>query len=221
MQKIIAESTGPDGLPKETEFRFEKKNSPTNDMEKVREWMRSFFNEMITLQNEYLAALDKDGVNTLLDANRVAKDTNFRDSKAIINRARKTVQKFRAKAKSILADLPNQLKNYSLNDDINKEILSGYRESAGRSLPSLEEMWDLEIKVIDHMDDLIKHLETTRDHWYPEEGMFLFERDGDLEKFNAIMAKITACVEKQVEIKKSTQKSAAEKIGGLKEQMTE
>jgi serine/threonine protein kinase len=221
IQKVFAEGTGPDGLPKETDFRFEKKSSPTDDMERMRELIRSFFNDMIALQNDYLAALDKDGINTLLDANRVAKDPNFRESRSILARVRITVQRFRIKASSILADFPKRLNDNLLDEKSNDAMMSGYREGVGKSLPRLKETWDLEVAVIDHMDDLIDHLEATRSHWIPEDGMFTFERDGDLNKFNAIMAKITACVEKQTEIKESAQKSATEKIGSMKARIPE
>jgi hypothetical protein len=218
---MIAEGTGPDGLPKETDFRFEKKGDPADDMAKMRELMQSFFNNMITLQNEYIAALDKDGVNELLDANRVAKDTNSLESKAILERSRKTVLKFRAKADNVVADFPKLLNDYSFDEKSNSEMLSGYKKGVGKALPLLKESWDLEVAVIGHMDDLIEHLEATRSYWIPEDGKFMFERDVDLEKFNAIMAKITACVERQTAIKASTQKSAMEKIGNLKARLPE
>jgi serine/threonine protein kinase len=221
MQKMIEEGTGPDGLPKETDFRFEKKSPPADDAERLRELMQSFFNDMLTLQNDYLAALDEDGLNTLLDADRVAKDTGFRDSRAILARLRKTVMIFRTKADGILEDFPKRLNDPSFGKNLNEALHSGYKEGMGKSLPLMKETWDLEVAVIGHMEELIDHLEATRSHWEPEDGMFMFQGDDDLEKFNAIMAKITACVERQTEIKESAQKSATEKIGSLKARIPE
>jgi hypothetical protein len=99
--------------------------------------------------------------------------------------------------------------------------MSGYKKGVGKTLPLLKETWDLEVKIIDHMNELLAHLEEIRSYWKPENGIFAFERDDDLEKFNAIMAKISACVERQAQIKQSTQKSAAENIGNLKAKIPE
>jgi serine/threonine protein kinase len=221
IHKMIAEGNDADGLPKNTDFRFEKKNDATDDMGRIRELMQSFFNDILTLQNDYNAALDKDGLNTLLDANRVASDSNFRESKAIITRLQKTVLTFRAKASGIVADFPKRLNDYSFSEKSNVDMMSGYKKGVGKTLPLLKETWDLEVKIIDHMNELLAHLEEIRSYWKPENGIFAFERDDDLEKFNAIMAKISACVERQAQIKQSTQKSAAENIGNLKAKIPE
>jgi hypothetical protein len=77
-------------------------------------------------------------------------------------------------------------------------------------------MWDLEVEAVEHMEDLIDHLEVTRIYWKPDQGMFMFERDRDLERFNTIMREITKCVDRQTEIREKSLKSATDKIGNLK-----
>ena len=60
------------------------------------------------------------------------------------------------------------------------------------SLPLFREVWDLEVEAIEHMEDLVDLLEVTRLYWEPDQGLFIFERDRDLERFNAINKKIAS-----------------------------
>ena len=95
-------------------------------------------------------------------------------------------------------------------------MLEGYQKGLKDALPLFREMWDLEVEAVEPMEDLIDHLEVTRIYWEPDQGMFMFERDRDLESFNTIMGKITKCVDRQTEIREKSLKSATDKIGNLK-----
>ena len=216
IQSMISESVGPDGLPRKTDLRFDSDTPATDDMGRLRELMQSFFNDMIELQNNYLQALEDDGIDTLLDANRVSRDTDFTESRRTLVRVKRTVADTRSKAGRILADFPERMKDYEFSATSDKKMLEGYQKGLKDALPLFREMWDLEVEAVEHMEDLIDHLEVTRIYWEPDQGMFMFERDRDLERFNAIMGKITKCVDRQTEIREKSLKSATDKIGNLK-----
>jgi hypothetical protein len=185
-------------------------------MGRLRELMQSFFNDMIELQNDYLQSLEDDGIDTLLDANRVARDTGFTESKRTLVRVKRTVADTRSKASRILGDFPERIKDYEFSATSDRKMLEGYQKGLEDALPLFKEMWDLEVEAVEHMEDLIDHLEVTRIYWEPDQGMFMFERDRDLEHFNTIMGKITKCVDRQTEIREKSLKSATDKIGHLK-----
>ena len=221
IQSLIAESVGPDGLPRKTDMRFDSNTPTSDDMGRLRELIQSFFNDMIELQNDYLQALEVDGIDTLLDANRVARDTGFTESRRTLVRVKRTVADTRSKASRILGDFPERIKDYEFSATSDRKMLEGYQKSLKNALPLFKEMWDLEVEAVEHMEDLIDHLEVTRMYWEPDQGMFMFERDRDLERFNSVMGKITNCVDRQTEIREKSLKSATDKIDNLKDMIPE
>jgi len=216
IQSMMADAVDLDGLPKKSDLRFDSKTQASDDMGRLRELMQSFFNDMIVLQNDYLQALEDDGIDTLLDANRVARDRGFTDSRTTIASVKLTVRDTRTKAFKLLSDFPERIQNYDFESTTDQQMLEGYKKGLAKALPLFREVWDLEVESVDHLEDLVDLLEETRLYWEPEQGLFTFERDRDLETFNEIMAKITACVDRQTEIKEKSLKSATDKIGSLK-----
>jgi hypothetical protein len=174
---------------------------------------------MMGLQNEYLQALEDDGINTLLDANRIARDKDFKDSRLTLLKVKRTIANTRTKASKILADFPQRFKDYKFSADSDKELLEGYKKGLDKALPQFGEVWDLEVEAVAHMESLIDHLELTRLYWSPYQGKFMFERDRDVEQFNQIMAKITKCVDRQTEIRETTMKNALNNIEKIKDKI--
>jgi len=221
IQSMISESVGPDGLPRKTDLQFDNNTPASDEMGRLRELMRSLFNDMIELQNTYLQALEDDGIDTFLDANRMARDTGFTESRARLAKVKRTVADTRLKASGLLVEFPKRMKDYRFSSMSDRKMFEAYQKGLKDALPLFKEMWDLEVESVDHMEDLIDHLEVTRIHWDPDQGMFMFQRDSDLDQFNAIMDSITKCVERQTEIREKSLKSAAEKIGTLKSMIPE
>lgn len=124
IQSLVSDSVGPDGLPRKTSLRFDSNTPASNDMQKLRNLMQSFFNDMIEIQNDYLQALDDDGINTLLDANRVARDSSFRGSRLTLAKAKRTVSKTRSKAAQVMADFPKRTKNYNFSASSDQSFIS-------------------------------------------------------------------------------------------------
>jgi len=219
IKSITAETVGSDGLPRTTALRFDSKTPASNDMERMRELTQGFFNDMISLQNEYLAALDKAGVDKLLLPQRVADDVGFRDSYAILAKARRTVQDFRGRIDELLLDYPKKFEGSAMSPDTKKSMRTGFQQGLEKSIPLLQETWDIEVASVDRMGDLIELLESKRRFWTPENGQFIFQSDGDLQRFNAIMEQINAGVKRQTEIRQKSLQGATSTISDLKLQV--
>jgi hypothetical protein len=167
------------------------------------------------VQNDYIAALERDGIDTLLAPDRVAADTGFRDSRATLAKVRRTVGDFRKRAMAIIEKMPERLAEYKFNKHTRSGFMAGYRDSMEKTLPLMRETWDLEATCIDEMGNLLTHLEESRARWTVVAGTFQFTNNTDLDRFNAIFAKINAAVARQTEIREKSMNSAKEKLRGL------
>lgn len=219
LDKMLAETTNPDGSPRETEFRLESK-LPENEMESLRHVVQSVLNDMAGLQNDYMAALKEDGLYSLLQADRLAADENFEESRAILGRSRKRVEEYREKARQMVLGIPKRLDAYSFSDDQKRSFMAGYGKRKDHNLDNLKASWDLEAKILDHMEELIDHLEASREGWSADEKVIVFESDDDLAKYKAIMKEIDDCSTKQTELQTKALEAAKSKFSGFKEKLT-
>lgn len=60
----------------------------------------------------------------------------------------------------------------------------------------------MEYEGIDLMTQIIELLKSQRSHWTIEEGVFAFEKDEDLVRFNQLVEQADILSKKQLEIKK-------------------
>ncbi len=185
-----------------------RSNTPsTNDIQRLSEQTKELKNDTIALQNAYLKALEEDGLERLFDADRVAADQDFRESRSILMKVAKTVKKFRAKSVSIILDFPKRIDHHDIDPVIYESWQKGYSEGVEKSRQKLDEIWDLELEIVEHEKYLIHYLKKVRPYWEPDQGKFMFQRDHDLEEFNLIMGRINSCVERQKHLRESSLKS--------------
>jgi hypothetical protein len=212
LQQFMAESATPGGAHK---VDFDPQSKPSSDMARLRLLNQGFLSDIAAIQNDYAAALDADGINVLLDAVRMSNDKDLAESLAIIARLEVTVEKFAAKANAAMTSFPERMKDYDLKESSKDGLAIGYERGMAKVMPRFRETWDIEKEVVGHMNDLVIMLKDKRDGWAVEEEMFAFQNDEDLARFNEIIAKINAGVERQDEIREQLSKSAAEGMEGI------
>lgn len=216
MDAMFAERQNADGTPKNIELRLES-DAPKDDMEVARHLLQSVINDSATLQNEYLAALKKEGLFTLLEAERLAGDQEFKQSRTIIAACRKRVEEYREKAKKIAMSVPERLDRYELSAKAKRSFLSGYENEKARNTTNLDANWNLEAESIELTSKIIDHLEAKREAWVVEEGALAFHNDEDLEKYNAILKQIDDCSAKQTELQEKARDRFKAEMKELKE----
>ena len=189
-----------------------------SDMEKIGQMIKHAHSLQIKLVEEYSQALSRDGLETLLDPERVHQDKDFSQSMAIADKMLDHVKHYQAKEqKLMLEDLPNYARTLGLSAAAEKQVLEGYKGGLEKALPHQSEVWELEKHILDQFIAAIAHLKATRDRWEPRDGLFTFVRDSDLKRFNEIMARVEAAVARQEEIRKSSLASSRERLEQLKE----
>lgn len=216
VKKIFEEPHGTNALPKNTPVVFNDKPEGDSQENQLVALVRSFNNDLLSFQKDYESALDKAGINELLDPDRIESDQGFSESRRILTKMREAVHLYRAKSMNLFSDFPKKLDNYSFSDSVKKSFLEGYREGIAKSGPLIKETWDLELVVCNNFNDLLNHLNSSQSRWKAKGGQFLFETDADLKKFNSILSQINSCVERQKEIKKQSQDSTMQNFKDLK-----
>jgi len=215
VHKIFDEGNIPTSTPLASSPKVEEKPLGDNETQQFLALMREFFNDLSTTQKDYEAALEKAGLDSLFDPDRMAADQGFVNSRRILSNSNEAVEIYRNQAIQLFADFPKKLDNYNLSQLTKETFIDGYRRGIEKSGPLIKESWDLEVQCVDIMEQLLNHLETNRARWSASDGLYLFERDADLDKFNALLDQLNSSVERQEEIKRLSQaesKKSFEKI---------
>ncbi len=189
-----------------------------SEIEKAGNLLKHAASEQLKLSQEYEEALAKDGLEDLLDPDRVHNDKDFSQSMEIANKILNQIKHFEAKEQQLVfEDLPNHLKTLGLSASSEREALESYMKGLEKSLPQMKENWRLERHVLDQFVAIIAHLKATRDRWEPQDGYFMFEREADLERFNELMARVDDAVAKQEELRRASLANARAQLEQLKE----
>jgi len=204
-----------------SEKAIEAAQQPTasgHDMEKIGQMIKHSTSLHVKLVEEYSQALSEDGLEVLLDPDRVFQDKDFSKSMAIADKMLDHMKHYEAKEqKMMFEDLPNYAKTLGLSAASEKAMIDGYKRGLEKALPQQKEVWELEKHIVDQFVAAIAHLKATRDRWKPQDGYFAFDRESDLQRFNEIMARVHAAAARQEEIQKTALASTREQLEQLKQ----
>jgi hypothetical protein len=222
MERALAESRDADGMPKQTDFRLKQGELPkgANSMEIARHIVQSVMNDSIAIQNEYVAALEKEGLMRLLLPDRLDADKDFSESRKIVAALRETAERYKVKSLAIVNSVPERLEKYDLSPAEKREFLKGYDDNRKTAPNVAEQNWKLELSIIGHMERAIEHLEATRSDWVLEGGTIAFVHDKDIETYNAIMADIDTAAAEQTKLQEAAKENFKQKSDTLKKELT-
>jgi hypothetical protein len=189
---------------------------PDDDMGKVRHMAKIFFHDMAATQREYSEALNKGGLTTLFQADRLAADENMEESHAILARSRKVVEEYRKKTWALQESAPDRIKKYRMAPGTRQEVLEGMKDERVHSAALHDQIWDLEEKILNHMAEAIDHLEKTRADWSIANNLITFTKDEDHETFQAVMAEIEACSTQQTKLREGAMQRMKVKMDSAK-----
>ncbi|WP_395742074.1 hypothetical protein [Prosthecobacter sp.] len=181
---------------------------PTDDLGKFLLITRQYFAEVAALQKDYTDEVTKIGFMRVLDGERILKDTDSSESYDLIARARVLVKKYGAKMREAVASLPAKVRASNISAAVREGHAREAEAGVEQAMKTFDETWTLEAGVIDHAQAIIDLLSRRRGHWHMSKGRFMFDDDADLVAFNESMAKITAAVARQNEIKEKGQRDA-------------
>jgi hypothetical protein len=222
MESFLTETRDAEGYPKESEFRLGDGKMPEsgNEMEISRHLLQSVLNDTVAIQNEYVAALEKEGLMRLLEANRLDEDKDFSESREILLALRTVAEGCRDKSLKVVDSIPERLERYKMSPAGKRAYLAGYQRSKGASRNNAEQTWKLELEILDQMSRAIDHLEATRAAWTVEDSTIVFAEDRDLDDYNAIMAEIDAISAKQTQMQENAKDQFTDKMKEVKESLS-
>lgn len=203
-RKLLSSMVDENGLPQHVDVQFPVGPPPTNEAEKLRVFMQSFFADMVTLQNSYLKELEEAGISTLLAPDRVVSDADFKQTPTMLVQIRAIVQDYKAKADALMVNFPQKIESSDFDQKTKAGMVRGYQQGLAKSMPLFRETWDIEVSSVELMSDILDHLHAKRKSWTLQNGQYMFQEQADVDRFNQLMDELDRGIQRQSEIRQKS-----------------
>ena len=187
-----------------------------SEMDRLAALNRSILVDGAALQNEYMAAIADSGWNEILNGERIIADEDFTESERILTDAGKVVEEATEKSLEFYDNLPDRLDRFRITGEARRGFLDKYRAGYEDSRALLVEQWELESKTMETGGALVRFLHESRARWEMDDGLFLFETDEDLERFNKLFGEMNKHIARSEEIAAERQKTGREALKELR-----
>lgn len=200
------------GFPQKIDKTVDTHSTAQGEMGEIEGFIRLVMNKSVKLRNDYLDDLTAIGWDSMLDSKRLEKDKDMTESKAIIERARDVVERYKSKTEQMFADNLKAIDTINISPSSKQAFRNGYVKASVARKGRIEELWQLESQIIAEAESIIYHLEARRAHWSVEDGTLLFEKQNDLDIYRSYLKSITDLSQRQDDIQKQSFDSALKKL---------
>lgn len=148
----------------------------------------------VKLRSDYLRELRSLGGNPMIDPDRLRNEKGFEERRAILEKAKGVVERYRAKHVSLLQEIRARARALALGLKVDPgsqaKMLLALDEGTKIMRPKLDMMWELEAKCIGEYEKILDLLDARWESWSAVNGRLVFQDKQDAEKYNALVTRI-------------------------------
>ena len=209
--------TDPKGAPQRIEQIADTSPKAKGEFGEMERFIKTFLNKMASHRNDYLLELDAIGWEKILDPGRMEADKTLIESKAITQKAKEIVNKYREKTDLLLENARKDINSLNLSENSRSEMLRGFDDSMENSKRRIDEVWDLEARVISEFENIFALLSAKKKSWVISNGQIIFYNNDALNKYNAYLESIQNIVQQQEAIQKQSIEASNQFFNKLKQ----
>lgn len=215
MNRLATSATDSGGLPVRIERAPVQPPGASDEFGEMERFMKVFIDRIVAQRNDYLLELEAIGWNSILDTQRIKRDTTLSESKVMIERAKAIVDKYEKKTADLMRGTRSQINALNMSESTKREMLAGFEKGMSKSGKQLDEQWRLERQVVRQFENIVLLLASRR-NWVVQGEQILFYKDEDLARFNTYIGAIQSLVQQQEQIQKSSFAEINQKFDALK-----
>ncbi len=188
----------PDGTPALIDRTFSADPNLSGSLAVMQQFIADLANQSAAITNDYTRELGAIGVYSILDADRLAGDHDFSESRAIIAETEQVITLYEARFDGLVDDALARIDALDLSEAEKQDMRTGFQRGLGQSEATRSRMWELERQIMREFSLLIDMFEA--DSWVFENGELIYETDEQLEQYNRHLDKIDALYLEQVRL---------------------
>jgi hypothetical protein len=159
--------------------------------------LQTIVNRMLAQRREYELELDAIGWGTILDGERLKRDSTLSESRTMLQQATAIVTKYKSRTNAVFATMRADIESSDLSTSSKNSMLAGFDSTFDQGRAQAMELWALEEEVLGEFHKILDLLSARRRDWQIEGGQIMFQNQNDLDLFNAYVTKVQSLVAKQ------------------------
>lgn len=187
------------------------------DFAEIERYLKEVADNAESQRKDYLQELEAVGWTRLLDANRVAGDSSFAQSRAILTGGAQIVQRRRMKTDVRIEQMREMLDQLKINNALKRGVKDGFEQSMPETMSFVRQIWDLEESTVGEFEHIIDLLSSRRHKWRVQNGRFVFSDAADLRRFNSYVTNIQDYAAQEKTLDKQRIEGMQKNIAKMKE----
>lgn len=114
-----------------------------------------------------------------------------------------------------LVGLPHVAEAVDLDPRVKRDFVEGVKAGLAGRTSDMDNLWNIQIDLIDDNLRIVDHLEATRARWRPQGGRLVFTRQSDLDKLDTLQATLEGNARKHEALRVQIESTAANALNTL------
>jgi len=160
-----------------------------------------FINRSAADRDEFLREMNATGWSKILDPGRVGQDRNLGESRAILQKSRDVVAKYRTRHLALVDSTLKGIATLKVSEPSRQKILHSFDSTSRNSVEAIDALWDCESKSIAEYEGIFALLAARKGTWSADNARIRFTSKADLIAFDARLDAIQGLEQKSHEIR--------------------
>jgi hypothetical protein len=171
------------------------------DIAEFSRFANAYINQTEVLHNQYVHELELTGWNKILDSDRVRQDKGLVESKAILQKAKAVVAKYRPLQLAMQEQALKDIAAMKVSEPSRARIMHAFDSASANSVENINLLWDTADKELTNYEGIFTLLSNKKVNWMAQNGKVLFTEQNDLDVFNNLLTGARDASKKQDEIR--------------------
>jgi hypothetical protein len=215
VDRVTSTNTGSIEFPVRVEKSSVGPTKERGDFGEIERFVKELTDRFVSIRKDYLIELGTIGWNTILDAQRIKRDTTLSQSKAIIEKTKSIVEKYEKKNIELLQGTRARINDLNESELIKREFMAGYDKSMSKNAQQFSENWRLEKEIVLQIEKIFLLLSTSK-NWTVEGDTILFNSDEELAIFNSCIETIQNISQQQKQMQENKQAEVNQNLEAIK-----
>lgn len=214
VSSLAGSAPGTQALPQRSEAHSASPRA-RGEFGEIERFVKTWLNQMASLQEDYAGELAEIGWETILDPERLARDSTLIMSKLIVQKAKDIVAKYRTWTYVFYENTRQAIPNLSVSERVRQEMANGFDYLKVTAHARHDALWEYESRIIATVEQIFVLLSSRRGAWVVEDGRIVFANQSDLTLFNSYMTTIEKLTSEQEAFEKQNIEKITQELDGL------
>jgi hypothetical protein len=163
----------------------------------IERFYKTRLSQMASLAKDCERELAAIGWETILDPERLGRDSTLIMSNVIVDKAESIVAKYQTRTDVLCENSKQAVSEILVSEWAKQHMVNDIGRVLEEVRAGLDEKWSWEDQIIAIVKQVVKWLSSNRDAWGVENGVLVFANESDLSRYNSYMIKLDKVTSQQ------------------------